>query len=147
MRADEGMKKRVKGPGYWIGLVVAVTIAVLLPKFLPDREERLIASLQKSVEVLNETCPQMLDSDTRLDYASAGPGRKITYFCTILGDVISAADDAELWNEIRQETLETVLASDEMGSLRSEGVSLVYRYKNEAGEFMGQVELTEADYR
>lgn len=135
-----------RGGSYSLGLVVAVVFAVFGPRFWGNTDASIERSLNKAANELNLQCPMMIDPETRLDKTIAGPGRKFTYLYTIMGEDLVPTDDPALWAEVRQEILTGLRNSPEMNEMSELGVSLVYQYKNEAGQHLGYVEFAAEEY-
>ncbi|MHC5064098.1 MAG: hypothetical protein ACYTG5_08995 [Planctomycetota bacterium] len=135
-----------RGGSYSLGLVVAVIFAIFGPRFWGQSDASIERSLNKAANDLNAQCPMMIDSETRLDRTIAGPGKKFTYLYTIMGEDLEPTDDPALWAEVRQGILNGLRSSPEMREMGDVGVSLVYQYKNEAGQHLGYVEFAPEEY-
>ncbi len=104
------------------------------------------AELEQIAAKLNETLPRQLDAATRLESSSAEPGLQLHYFSTLLDGEQSADENfAENINGLRARLIEDYRDSAEMKRLRDLGVTLVYIYKDEAGNELARIEISPAD--
>lgn len=86
----------------------------------------------------------MIDEITRLDKATAGPGKRLTVDVTIIS--LKASDiDRNVWNTtVIPKLKEGILASGVASVLRT-GNTVTYRYTGSDGALIDELSLTEAD--
>ena len=103
--------------------------------------EQIIADVSRD---MNVKLPMQVDKETRLDTTLPGPGRRLTYVYTYLGDA-----------DINQETITAVLrptivnnykTSPGMAGLRDHNVELHYIYRDASGRHLGEVTVSPIDF-
>lgn len=99
-------------------------------------------SLAKAAAKANEKTPQMVDSSTRMDRVSSGPGRIFTYHHTMISmtkkDVNVDAFNGSFASGLRSR----ICATEGMRPLFANGVTLVYSYLDSDGLPIGVVNIT-----
>jgi hypothetical protein len=115
---------------FFIAIAVAGAMAGFNATF-NSKESQIKAGLELAAKTLNQKCPMKADENTRLDHVST-TDRSITYQYTILG----IEDDVVLASKQNIQDAVTKLANDkeETKKLLDLGVTMSYRYKNEAGK-------------
>ena len=87
---------------------------------------------------LNESSPKQLDSITRFDKATAGPGQRVVVDETVM---VKASDvTEEAWEKFLPKLRQNVMQS-QMGSLPAKGITLVIRYSDKDGNKFHDVEF------
>ena len=100
--------------------------------------------LQGFADEVNKTCPQILDEQTRLNRAVAGPGRKFTYMYTITG--VEQLDKNDFINAMRPNLLENSQYSDEMESFRQMGAEIKWVYSQENGDEFAHITISPDEF-
>ena len=100
--------------------------------------------LQGFADEVNKTCPQILDEQTRLNRAVAGPGRKFTYMYTITG--VEQLDKNDFINAMRPNLLENYQYSDEMESFRQMGAEIKWVYSQENGDEFAHITISPDEF-
>jgi hypothetical protein len=86
----------------------------------------------------------MLDEETRLDGAKAGPGRRFTYRYTLLSR--KSEIDRSTWENTAAPAIRgRIKQARELRSLFEDGVTLVYRYDTLDGQFFDEIVVTPAE--
>lgn len=112
-----------------IGTIVGIGVVILLRFFVFSAD---IESELKSVcKDLNKKCPQMVDDVTRFDKTEAGPGKKITYYYTLI-NVPEENLTAETLKGLEDQVRANVLVNADLKAFRDENVDMRYVYRNEA---------------
>ena len=87
---------------------------------------------------LNESSPKQLDSITRFDKATAGPGPRVVVDETVM---LKASDvSEEAWEKFLPQLKQNVMHS-QMGGLPAEGITLVIQYFDSDGVKFHDVEF------
>ncbi len=95
---------------------------------------------------INQNCPIMVDSDTRLDNAIGGPGNRFTYNYTLVNFSADQIDLEHFINALRPTILNTVKTNPDMQAFRDNKVTLVYSYKDKDGIFLTNIKIPPEDY-
>lgn len=119
--------------------LVAVAKSRELAAHPPTVEEQ----LTKIVDRLNGRKGEMIDANTQLAGAEAGPGRTLVYRYTVL-KVSRENFDAGL-PRIRENFQKAYESSAEIRAFRENGVTMISRYANEAGEAWGEIKVGPAN--
>jgi hypothetical protein len=100
--------------------------------------------LSKAERDVNRASPKMLDEETRLDGAKAGPGRRFTYRYTLLSR--KSEIDRSTWENTAAPAIRgRIKQARELRSLFEDGVTLVYRYDTLDGQFFDEIVVTPAE--
>ena len=99
------------------------------------------------VRAINAGCPKMLDEVTRMDGATAGPGKLITINNTTIA-VDGASIDRVAWRTsiapaIRASSINATFVRKELAS----GTAVAYRYTGRDGVFIDEIKLTPGDLK
>jgi hypothetical protein len=90
----------------------------------------------EAIKKLNEG-PKMVDSMTRFDRATAGPGQRLTIEETVV--TVKASDiSEEAWQNYLPQLRKNVLSS-QIGMLTQRGITVVYRYYGNDGVLIHEV--------
>jgi len=97
------------------------------------------SDLDRAVHEINATVPKMVDEATRLDSASAGPGRRLTYNLTLIS--MKAQDiDRVAWKQNVAPTIRTNMAQTKgMHTLLAAGVTVASRYYSSDGVLIDEI--------
>lgn len=103
---------------------------------------RITSSRDKATQFarrLNKSCPRQIDSITRFDKATAGPGPRVIVDETVM---LKASDvSQEAWQKFLPQLKQNVMNS-QMGELPAEGITLVIRYSDKDGARFHEVEFS-----
>ncbi|MDE3100419.1 MAG: hypothetical protein KGJ88_13195 [Verrucomicrobiota bacterium] len=106
-----------------------------IPTFIASPDVRAAQFARK----LNESSPKQLDSVTRFDKATAGPGPRVVVDETVM---LKASDlSEETWQKFLPQLKQNVMHS-QMGELPAEGITLVIRYSDKDGAQIHDVEFS-----
>jgi hypothetical protein len=95
--------------------------------------------LAKVARTITADCPKMLNADTRLDKAIAGPGRKLTFYYSF-PKYDSSHVPAKLYSEkVAATQLQEACHAQKLQPFFQNNISLVYRYSAKDGEAVGSV--------
>ncbi|MBN2016971.1 MAG: hypothetical protein JW794_02375 [Candidatus Cloacimonetes bacterium] len=135
-----------------IGIIAAVLVIIILVYFLTRKKKVTSVSdvsfedepmteqeLQEIAEELTAECPKIVDENTQLDRATAGPGLKLTYFYTILQVAVNALTPENL-NNLKETLRENYRTSEDMKPFRDSRVTLVFVYYDKNGNDLLKVE-------
>lgn len=96
---------------------------------------------EETVAELNRSLPRQVDTETRLDQVTAGPGPRLTYSYTLIHRN-GASVDIEQFNAGMQPQLRrSVCGQSNMAGLLRAGVSLAYSYRGSDGKFVSLIEV------
>lgn len=93
-----------------------------------DVESGLIAGFEQAANEINRSTPTMVDSETRLDRATAGPGAVLTYHYTFPNYTSDDLDGAWIKSELRENVTSNVCESEVMKPALEYGGKYVYSY-------------------
>ena len=95
--------------------------------------------LDRVVREVNATAPKMVDDATRLDRASAGPGRRLTYDMTLIS-LKSQDIDPVAWKRDVVPTIRANMAKTKaMHTLLAAGVTVASRYSSSDGILIDEI--------
>lgn len=102
-------------------------------------------TLSVAAESVNKKTPIMVDAHTRLDGASAGPGRIFTYHNTFVNAALNDVDMTLFYGLFRRELRTRVCENKAMHPMLKLGVTAVYEYRSKDGQIVGSVSVTQKD--
>jgi hypothetical protein len=91
-------------------------------------EEKLIEGFTTAAQQINQQVPTMVDNDTRMDRASAGPGARLTYHYTFPKYTSRDIDQNWLLANLQPEVKKNVCANEKMKPSLQYGGIYVYSY-------------------
>lgn len=125
---------KITGP-IVLGCAIFVAVAGFAKK--DDQVEQL-------AQAVNAAGPKIIDGFTRLDRATAGPGRRLTYHMTV--SVSKSEFDRTEW---KQKTLPTIrtntLEQEATRSLLKAGITVVLSYGSKDGSHLDETVFTSND--
>lgn len=107
--------------------------------------QRIDKSLSQAATAINGHGPRIVDSATRFDRASAGPGRRFRYDYTILGAEGRAMNQDRLHTNMASVIRSGYCGGESMQVWRTNGVRVLYRYADESGRTIGQISMRPSD--
>lgn len=96
---------------------------------------------------LTSQAPTMVDEETRLDRVEAGPGRTLNYHYTLITTGREDLDLEAFENVLREQLIEQYRDHPGMKPFRDEDVTLVYIYRDKAGDMLSQIQLSPSDLK
>jgi hypothetical protein len=115
---------------------------LLLSGCQPDDYHHELNSVARRV---NEKCPRMLDSETRID-SLAARGSTLCYYYSLVNLKFSAADTQKLRSMLLPGIIAAVRKSPEMQRIRENRGSLVYLYRDRLGAPLITIAAGPRDY-
>jgi hypothetical protein len=97
--------------------------------------------MDRVVREINATVPKMVDETTRLDRASAGPGRRLTYDLTLIS--LKAQDvDRTAWKQSVAPSIRANMSQTKgMHTLLAAGITVASRYSSSDGVLIDEIIL------
>ena len=129
-------KKQTADRIFKIGGPVVLGCGILLAISTLARTE---GNLDRVVREVNATAPKMVDDATRLDRASAGPGRRLTYDLTLIS--LKAQDiDRAAWKQNAVPSIRANMTQTKaMHTLLAAGVTVASRYSSSDGVLIDEI--------
>jgi hypothetical protein len=104
------------------------------------------SALASVAKTINASSPVMLDQETRLDTAVAGPGSRLTYVYTLVNRAKKDLNISQVRQNLRSQTLANYKTHPSMRELRENNVELRYRYKDRRGEVLFEFSIAPKDF-
>ena len=124
-----------------IAALIAVFLIIILVKqmfFNPATEK----FLRKEVREINNSCPIMIDEDTRLDSANVSPDDTIRYHYTMVKILKDSINIPRLESNLGTILKDSYKKNPELESYRKHQVTMVYIYCDKAGDFVTKITLS-----
>ena len=96
---------------------------------------------------LNESCPIIVDQDTRLDNAVVLPGNIFQYNYTMINSVKNEINIPELENYLEPLLINNVKTNPDFQIYRDNKVTMTYYYKDKYGEAVMKISITPDKYK
>lgn len=103
--------------------------------------------LMKIASELNESCPIMVDSETRLDNSVTLPGDIFQYNYTLVNMEKATTDTLGMRNYLEPAILNLVKTNPQMEYQREHNITVNYFYKDKNGEFLLLISVTPDKYK
>ncbi len=102
--------------------------------------------LNSIASTLNEKCPQMIDSETRIDGLSFEEPNTLTYHYTLVNVDVAKVDTVLFRRNLWPGILSNIKVSREMKPLRDHHTTLCYVYADKQNQFIYRFTITDKDY-
>jgi hypothetical protein len=137
------MRFRNLKPGI-ILLFITLTVCGLLAC---DDEAARVSDLNDMIAGINKKCPQMIDSETRLDSIQLKSNHTLSYYYTLVHVIKQNVDTLEFYNQLWPGILSGIRVSPEMQSLREQSMNFEYQYRDRSNEFIYNFKISPKDYQ
>lgn len=122
-----------------------VLLACLLFAGCSD-ESKNMEELSGIAKEINEKCPQMLDSETRLDGIEVKEPNTLVYRYTLI-NVINHVDTVQFYRALWPGIISTIKVSVEMKKLREHNTNIEYFYQDKNNKPIYTFRISPADYK
>jgi len=103
--------------------------------------------LKQIVFEFNKKCPQVIDSETRIDGLEFEDPNTLTYKYTLVNLNVQTLDTHQFYIAMWPGLLSTIKVSAEMKKLRDNDATIVYDYKDKSGKPVYVFKITPKDYK
>lgn len=93
-------------------------------------EQLFVNELKQIASDVNKKCPQMIDSETRLDGIEVQEPNTLVYKYTLVNIKVQGADTHLFYMSMWPGLLSFIKVSNEMKKLRENGTNIQYRYQD-----------------
>lgn len=141
----ENKKNNKKTVGTIVGLAVGLIVYFLVKQFVfapPSFDKVMMQAASK----INESCPIMVDQDTRLDNTIALPENILQYNYTLIHWVKDSVDLKAFEDYIQPIILNNVKSNPDLKIYRDNKTTMTYNYKDMNGEFITKISITADQY-
>jgi len=104
-------------------------------------------AMMKAASELNESCPIMIDQDTRLDNAVVLPDNIFQFNYTLVNQTKSDIDIEQFTSRMTPKVTNSVKTNPNLEAYRDNSVTMSYYYKDQDGEFIVKISVTQEDYK
>jgi hypothetical protein len=141
----EESKNNKKSINTIIGLAVGLIAFFLIKQFVfaPPSFDKV---MMKAASEMNESCPIMVDQNTRLDNAVALPGNILQYNYTLVSWIRDSIDIAAFNEYMFPMILNNIKTNPELKVYRDNKTTMAYSYKDMNGEFISKISITAHQY-
>lgn len=145
-------KTNKKGLKYYIGLIISIVIFSVAGKFGGEAIYGLFNNnsfdkvMMAAASEINESCPFMVDSETRLDNSIALPKNVFQYNYTLVNLLKETLDIVSLIDQIEPSIINHVKTNPDMKFLRDNNATINYYYEDKEGVYLFTVSVTPDQY-
>ncbi|MFV0269135.1 MAG: hypothetical protein ACK5HT_18570 [Draconibacterium sp.] len=141
----ENPKNNKKTVGTIVGLAVGLIVYFLVKQFVfaPPSFDKV---MMQAVSKINESCPIMVDQDTRLDNAIALPENILQYNYTLVNWVKDSVDLNAFEDYMQPMILKNVKTNPDLKIYRDNKTTMAYNYKDMNGLFITKISITADQY-
>jgi len=126
---------------------ISFIVAYFLVQQLLFKAPSLDKVMMKTASEINESCPIMLDSDTRLDNVITLPSKIFQYNYTLINWEKDSIDIIALKNYIEPIVTNNARTNPDMKWQRDNKVTLNYYYKDKGGNYLFTISVTPEKYK
>ncbi len=128
-----------------IGLAVGLIVAFLVKQFVfaPPSFDKV---MMQAASTINESCPIMVDQDTRLDNAIALPDNILQYNYTLVNWIKDSIDLKAFEDYMRPMILNNVKTNPDLKIYRDNKTTMAYNYTDMNGEFIIKISISADQY-
>ena len=141
----ENQKNTKKTVGTIVGLAVGFIVYFLVKQFVfaPPSFDKV---MMKAASEINESCPIMVDQDTRLDNAIVFPNNILQYNYTLVNWVKDSIDLKAFKDYMQPMILNNVKTNPDLKLYRDNKTTMAYHYKDMNGLFITKISITADKY-
>ena len=125
---------------------IAFIVAYFFVQQLLFRAPNLDDAMMKIASEINESCPIMIDSETRLDNTITLPSKVFQYNYTLINMEKEAVDIIMLKNHLEPNITNFVRTNPDMKFQRDNKVTVNYYYKDKNGNYLLTISVTPEQY-
>ena len=103
-------------------------------------------NLSEVAKAINEKCPQMLDSETRLDGIEVKDPNTLVYRYTLVNLLANNLDTAQFYRAMWPGLISNIKVSPEMKKLRENNTTIEYYYQDKTNKPVYTFRIGPADY-
>ena len=142
MKKEKNNKKTI---GAVVGTIVGITGYFIVKQliFAPPTFDK---AMMQAASKINESCPIMVDQETRLDNAAALPDNVFQYNYTLINAIIDSVDLKAFEDYMQPIILNNVRTNPDMKAYRDNEVTMAYYYKDRNGEFITKISISADQY-
>jgi hypothetical protein len=137
------------------GIIIPLVLAVVaIPNFMAARAKALKnrqyqmsaeGQLKAIADQINKGGKKMVDEATRLEGAEALPNKTLLYNYTLITKTSSEIPPDALNRIVRPNVVKAYSTHPDMKMLRDNGITLTYRYRDKAGQLVGDFSVGPGD--
>jgi hypothetical protein len=149
LKKEPNSKKKI---GFIIGSILGVIVifgsGYLIQKFFTHKKQDNIKELMLPIaKGLNQSCPIMLDSETRLDSSSVSAESIFQYHYTLVNMLKVNVNIPELKQYIEPSIINNIKTNDQMKVLRDNSVTFEYIYSDKENNLITSILVTPKQYK
>ena len=129
-----------------VGALSGFFLATMLIQSIDFRAILLGNPLQKAADEINQSCPIVLDSETRLDRVVATDDNEFEYEYTLVNHSEKDLDINLLEQEMKEKILPFVSDSEDMRQFRDLGTIIRFHYSDKEGLYLFSISVSPEDY-
>lgn len=126
---------------------LAILVCCMLAACMSDATSDYQDWLSERVNSINQKCPQMLDSETRIDGLQLVEPNTLVYNCTLVRLSVSAGDTAEFKRAVWPGLLSSVRVSRDFKKLRANNTNICFRFAGKEHQPICTIKITPEDYQ
>jgi hypothetical protein len=149
-KTEGAEKQKTSNKRRWVTITVTVVAFIVTYFAAQSLVQTLFAFdkiMMKMASELNEACPIMADSDTRLDNAVALPGNCFQYNFTLVNLTKSEINIEEFEAYMRPQITNNIKTNPDMLVFCKNLVTLVYSYKDKDAQHVTKITVTPQQYK
>ena len=131
-----------------VGVVIGVLFlsGVLIYDIIKNRPVDVDKMLETTAVEINQTCPSMVDEETRLNNVKALPGKVFKYNYVLVNHLKNKLNITTLKQSFTPILYDSFMQNEGMDSFRKYGVTVKYNYVDKNGNFLFEITFDENKY-
>ena len=136
----------------FIGLILAIAVSVLVKDYIKHNDkvhevDKLESLLKQTSDNINQRCPIMVDSETRLDSTSISYINKELFYYYTLINLSKEDTDIEYFSHIIDSIVkQNVRTNKDLEPMKQNEITMSYIYKDRLGNVLSNVSVGSNDY-
>ena len=133
----------------FLSVIGAVVGSIIAAHFFSGGSVKFEKQLLNASNELNKNCPMIIDKETRLDTSVGGPGKKFTYFYTLIN--YSSADAVGISKEkfegaIKPNLVNNIRTNKNLKLFRDMEVEMIYTYRTNDNKEFARISVKPQEY-
>lgn len=130
-----------------ISVVAFFVVYYIIQFFFIGNKSSFQNEMEKASQEINKMCPQMIDSETRLDNSTVFPNKVMQYNYTLINMNSGEIDLEEMEQYLKESILNNVKTNPDLKIYRDNDATLNYLYKDKRGVFLLKIEIPPSLYK
>ena len=121
-------------------------IAILFAQTACSDEQLFVDDLRQIAKDINNKCPRMVDSETRLDGIEIREPNTLVYKYTLVNAYLQPSDTHQFYLSMWPGLISYIKLSKELAKLREHGTAIFYEYNDKSNKLFYTIKIKPENY-